>query len=652
MDKLRIPGLTGVDLSTSDADTPPNKLLHSENFILSQKYGNLRKRAGSVEYAITGDVYGIAGYAKSNVSFLSPISVIPVRYRVASATPYFEQLDWDQEGTIRNLLLRSEEFDNAAWPKLGATVTADTAVAIDGTTSADTIFETTATSVHYISQGSVAVISGTQYRFMLDVLKKDKQYFQMTMSGGFATWWVNADLDAGTISYSSGGDSVSIEGLGGGWYRLVVLATATSTTNTTVVYSNIDTSTAARLPTYLGSASLGTYIARAQINLASDLATYTATTATAVYTPAWAPITINADVSSLLQTSGVVRMPQVDSTMAVFAGTPAMITDIDIGELQRLGGPAPTVAPTIAASAGAGALTGDFYCAYTFYDSTSGWESSLSPFSTLLTIAAKDIEWSALPTTYSKSGVDSLRLYRTESSGEQVFYRVTTMLLGSSTYTDSVTLLGSISDDIGAHDPPPTGAYLGEDYANRFWTTDGNNGLHFSKAFDGDANNLQYWPDTNVIFFEQKITALRKSERLGGLLVFKPPGYGIDLIRGSSEDTFELVPLYSELGTNYDSSVTVYGDDVVFWGDGRPILIRNGNVIAYYSKPLEDKLNQLALNDYNAGSFVWSFYHSQFQQVFWGVSALSDSGSAWEELGSGLFAAWEVKDDGTPAGWT
>lgn len=345
-------------------------------------------------------------------------------------------------------------------------------------------------------------------------------------------------------------------------------------------------------------------------------------------------------------------MPQVDSTMAVFAGTPAMITDIDIGELQRLGGPAPTVAPTIAASAGAGALTGDFYCAYTFYDSTSGWESSLSPFSTLLTIAAKDVEWSALPTTYSKSGVDSLRLYRTESSGEQVFYRVTTMLLGSTTYTDSVTLLGSISDDIGAHDPPPTGAYLGEDYANRFWTTDGNNGLHFSKAFDGDANNLQYWPDTNVIFFEQKITALRKSERLGGLLVFKPPGYGIDLIRGSSEDTFELVPLYSELGTNYDSSVTVYGDDVVFWGDGRPILIRNGNVIAYYSKPLEDKLNQLALNDYNAGSFVWSFYHGQFQQVFWGVSALSDSGSAWEELGSGLFAAWEVKDDGTPAGWT
>lgn len=91
---------------------------------------------------------------------------------------------------------------------------------------------------------------------------------------------------------------------------------------------------------------------------------------------------------------------------------------------------------------------------------------------------------------------------------------------------------------------------------------------------------------------------------------------------------------------------------MVFWGDGRPILIRNGNVIAYYSKPLEDKLNQLALNDYNAGSFVWSFYHSQFQQVFWGVSALSDSGSAWEELGSGLFAAWEVKDDGTPAGWT
>ena len=217
---------------------------------------------------------------------------------------------------------------------------------------------------------------------------------------------------------------------------------------------------------------------------------------------------------------------------------------------------------------------------------------------------------------------------------------------------ETVALLGAQSPDIGEHDPPPTGAYLGEAYANRFWTTDGGTSVRFSKAFDGDPLNLQYFPDTNEISFNQKVTALKVSERLGGLLVFKPPGFGIDIIRGTSEADFEVVPLYTELGTNYASSVTIRGEDVLFWGEGRPILIRNGNLIPYYSKTLDDQLKDLGLDEYNAGSYVWSFFHPQYQQVFWGVSALSDSGSAWEELGSGLFASWEVKSSGLPASWS
>lgn len=657
MDKLRIPGLTGVDLSTSDADTPPNKLLHSENFILSQKYGNPRKRGGSIEYAISGSIYGIAGYAKSNASFLSPISVIPVRYRVASSTPYFEQLDWDQEGDLQNYYTYSEALDNAAWNKQNVTITADSVVAPDAATTADTVTASAATSLHYFypTTSPAGLVSGGRERHSVYIKKGTHPYVSVSNAYGDALIY---DFDAATskTAYAAAGFTYSaVEGVENEWYRFTIEFTKTDSSSRQIYVSmrgSYSSSTTGVGSSWTAAGTETIYVWGMQANDVSDLETYVATTTVAVSTPAWAPITINADVSSLLQSSGVVRMPQIEDTMAVFAGTPAKITEITSGELKRLGSEAPTTAPTIAASAGAGALTGDFYCAYTYYDPTSGWESSLSPFSTLLTIAAKDIEWSALPTTATKSGVTQLRLYRTESSGEQVFYRVTTHNLGASTYTDAITLLGAISTDVGENDPPPSGAYLGEEYVSRFWTTSGETALRFSKAFDGDANNLQYWPDTNVIYFDHKITGLRKSERLGGLLVFKPPGYGIDLIRGSSEDTFEVVPLYSELGTNYDSSITVIGDDVVFWGDGRPILIRNGNVIPYYSKPLEEKLNQLALNDYNAGSFVWSFYHNQYQQIFWGVSALSDSGSSWEELGSGLFAGWEVKGTGAPAGWS
>ena len=656
MDKLRIPGLTGVDLSTSDADTPPNKLLHSENYILSQKYGNPRKRGGSIEYAIDGNIYGIAGYAKSNVSFLSPVSVIPVRYRVASSTPYFEQLDWEQEGDLRNYYTYSEQLSNAAWNKQAVTDIASSVTAPDGTVTADTMRANAGTSLHYFypTAAPAGLTSGGRERHSIYLKKDTHPYVSVSNAYGDALIY---DFDAGTskTAYAAGGFTYyAVEGVEDGWYRFTIEFTKTDS-STRQIYVSMRGSYSSSA-TSVGSSwtAAGTeqvFVWGMQANNVADLDTYVQAVASAVYTPAWAPITINADVSSLLQSSGIVRMPQIDSVMTVFAGTPAMISDIDTGELSRLGGDAPTSAPTIAASAGAGALTGDFYCAYTFYDPTSGWESSLSPFSTLLTITAKNIEWSGLPTSSTKAGVTKLRLYRTESSGEQVFYRAYEINIAA-TYTDNNTLLGSISDDIGAHDPPPTGAYLGEEYANRFWTSDGSTALRFSEAYDGVANNLQYWPPENIIYFNHKITGIRKSERLGGLLVFKPPGYGIDLIRGSSEDTFELVPLYAELGTNYDSSITVVGDDIVFWGDGRPILIRNGNVMPYYSKPLEDKLNQLALNDYNAGSFVWSFYHNQYQQIFWGVSALSDEGSAWEELGSGLFAGWEVKVTGAPAGWS
>lgn len=655
MDKLRIPGLTGVDLSTSDADTPPNKLLHSENLILSQKYGNPRKRGGSIEYAIDGNIYGLGGYAKSNVSFLSPISVIPLRYRVASSTPHFEQLNWDQEGDLVNYYTYSEQADNAAWNKQNVTVTADNMLAPDGTTTADTITASASLSTHYFypTSSPAGLASGGRERHSVYIKAGTANIASLSNAYGDSLVYDFSTSMVITNYAGIGFSNFSVEGVGDGWYRFTIEFVKTSSI-TRQIYIAIRNSTSG---TGIGSSWTATgtetiCVWGMQANDVSDLTTYVKTTTSAVSTPVWSPITINSDVSSLLQSSGIVRMPQIEDTMAVFAGTPAMINDIDTGELLRLGSPAPTTAPTIAAAVSSGALTGDFYCAYTYYDPTSGWESSLSPISSLLTITSKNIDWSGLPTTATKDGVTQLRLYRTESSGEQVFYRVATHNLGTSTYTDNITVLGSISADIGEHDPPPTGAYLGEEFAGRFWTTDGGTGLYFSKAFDGDSNNLQYWPDTNIIHFDHKITGLRKSERLGGLLVFKAPGYGIDLVRGSSEQTFELVPLYSELGTNYDSSITVYGDDVVFWGDGRPILIRNGNVIPYYSKPLEDKLNELSLNEYNAGSYVWSFYHNQYQQVFWGVSALSDEGSAWEELGSGLFASWEVKGTGAPASWT
>jgi hypothetical protein len=656
VDKLKIAGFTGVDLSVSDADGPPNKLLHAQNFILSQKYGNPRRRAGSISYPIEGDIYGIGGYAKSNISMLNPLSITPVRYRYESSTPYFEKFNWDLEADEVNYYTYSQDVTNAAWNKINVTTSANSAVAPDGTTTADTITASAGSSVKYFyPTTSPAGLTSGKYERCSVYLKKNTHPYVAICNAYSDALIVNLDTGASALgTVAAGFSSYSVEGAGNGWYRLTIEFLKTSST-TRQLYVMLRSSMAAvgGLVTFSGAAGTeSVYVWGMQANDRDHAETYVATTSSAVLNLVWTPITINSDVSSLLQVSGIVETPQVSDVMGVFAGTPAMIDDIDTGELSRLGGPSPSAAPTVSLF-GVGALTGDFYCCYTYYNPTSGWESSPSPISTVLTAAAQKITWDLnLIPAPAKEGVTKLRLYRTESSGEQVFYLVQEYTIGDADPLEDVTLLGAQAPDIGEHDPPPTGAYLGESYANRFWTTDGGTSVRFSKAFDGDPLNLQYFPDTNEISFNQKVTALKASERLGGLLVFKPPGFGIDLIRGTSEDDFEVVSLYPELGTNYSSSVTIRAEDLLFWGEGRPILLRNGNVVPYYSKTLDDQLKDLGLEEYNAGSYVWSFYHPQYQQVFWGVSALSDSGSAWEELGSGLFASWEVKSSGLPASWS
>ena len=655
MEKFRVPGVTGVDLSLSDIDSAPNKLLYSQNFILTQKYGNLRKRPGSIEYPITGDIYGLGGYSKSSLSFTVPISEVPVRHRYSSSTSYFEKKDWALEADEVNFYTYSEQLNNAAWNKQNVTVTANSVVAPDGNTTADTLTASVGTSTHYFypTVSPAGLASGNTERHSVYIKKGNHPY--VSVSNAYADALVY-DFDAMTSKtcYAAGGfTSYSVEGVENDWYRFTIefVKTDSSTRQIYVAMRGSYSSSATGVGAAWASAGTETvYVWGMQANDYTDSRNYVATTVAAIETPVWEAITIDADAVAT-GVAGISRMAQIDTVLGIFAGLPVMIDDIDTGTVKRLGGDAPASAPTIAASAGAGLLTGTYSVCYTFYDSISGWESSPSPISNEITITSKNIEWTGIATTSAKTGVDYVRLYRTESSGEQTFYLAFERLIGTSTFTDSISPLTTQAPDIGDHDAPPGGSYLGEAYANRFWTTDGTNSLRFSKVYDGNINNLQYFPAVNEIFFNQKITGIRASERLGGLLVFCPPGFGISLIRGTSEDNFEVISLYDTEGTSYDSSITVVGDDVVYWGSGHPELIKNGVISKLYSKPLQDKLKELSMEDYNMSSYVWSFWHPYYHQIFWGVSAYSSTGSSWSELSSAIGVEWEELTSGLPVAW-
>ena len=135
-----------------------------------------------------------------------------------------------------NLALFSESFDNAAWTKSNATITANAAVSPDGTTSADKIVETATTSGHSAYE-AISVTNGATYTLSVFAKAAERTRVWVDLFGGS-----NAgvfDLSTGTIIVTSAGCTTKIENYGNGWYRCAVTAAAPDPT----LYINVGPTT-------------------------------------------------------------------------------------------------------------------------------------------------------------------------------------------------------------------------------------------------------------------------------------------------------------------------------------------------------------------------------------------------------------------------
>lgn len=140
----------------------------------------------------------------------------------------------DKVGLVRgNLLLRSEEFDNAVWTKdTGVVVTANQSTAPDGSSGMDQIDLTSAANFTGVGQpvASVPAVSGAS-RIASVYLKAGTltnvlvsiQYFNGTFQNADA----NVNLANGTVT----GVGATIKSVGGGVYR-VSISLAHNDTNT------------------------------------------------------------------------------------------------------------------------------------------------------------------------------------------------------------------------------------------------------------------------------------------------------------------------------------------------------------------------------------------------------------------------------------
>lgn len=187
------------------------------------------------------------------------------------------------EGAATNLCLRSQEFDNAAYGADSALATANTATAPDGTSTADTISESTDSNRH-IHYQQLTVANVTVYTYSIFLKYVDCRYVVLGFdSGNTPRVWF--DLVNGAITDTFGA-SGTIENMGNGWYRCSI----TSTTGDTTAYAQIGLSDRANdssgtfafgMPSYTGT-NRSVYAWGAQAELGAVATSYIPTTSATV----------------------------------------------------------------------------------------------------------------------------------------------------------------------------------------------------------------------------------------------------------------------------------------------------------------------------------------------------------------------------------
>jgi hypothetical protein len=175
---------------------------------------------------------------------------------------------------VTNLLLRSEELDNAYWTKSGATVSADQTASPIGTVTADKLIESAANSAHWAGRLSLGLPSAI-YTCSIYAKAAERQSLSIFIDTSVTRRTAYFNVSNGTLGAISTGITSTIQNIGNGWYRCSITLDAAEGMSNAVYTAAIGDSNV-----YLGDGTSGIYIWGAQLEQASTVGEYIPTTST------------------------------------------------------------------------------------------------------------------------------------------------------------------------------------------------------------------------------------------------------------------------------------------------------------------------------------------------------------------------------------
>ena len=187
-------------------------------YALALDFKNQSYWSGGTSYALTalpGYTYTRSG-AKSELNgTAAPVAFAANAPGVVPGIGYWSRL------ALTNELVQSQTFDNASWTKANVTVTANQAVAPDGTTTADLVTPAAGASLKGVYQSTGHLASGV-WTASVFVKKGGHRYHQIIYDPS-GIGYANFDIQAGAVQTGSGASAYIVDC--GDYWRLVVVTT-------------------------------------------------------------------------------------------------------------------------------------------------------------------------------------------------------------------------------------------------------------------------------------------------------------------------------------------------------------------------------------------------------------------------------------------